>query len=98
MGILPGSQTVQDAEALGKTVLEAFPDSEMAACYRRLAQTVLAALRGGIMMRQVRRAACGNRPRQGSLSAPFPGGLEYSAPARGVWNIVHAGMLVPQGA
>ena len=40
-GILPRSQTVQDAEALGKTVLEAFPDSEMAACYRRLAQTVL---------------------------------------------------------
>ena len=40
-GILPRSQTVQDAEALGKTVLEAFPDSEMAACYRRLAQTIL---------------------------------------------------------
>ena len=40
-GILPRSQTVQDAEAMGKTVLEAFPDSEMAACYRRLAQTIL---------------------------------------------------------
>ena len=40
-GILPRSQTVQDAEALGKTVLEAFPDSEMAACYRCLAQAVL---------------------------------------------------------
>ena len=31
-----------------------------------------------------------------AFPAPFPGGLEYSAPARGVWNIVHAGMLVPQ--
>lgn len=40
-GILPRSQTVQDAETMGKTVLEAFPDSEMAACYRRLAQTIL---------------------------------------------------------
>ncbi len=28
--------------------------------------------------------------------APFAGGLEYAAPARGVWNIVHTGMLIPQ--
>ena len=27
--------------------------------------------------------------------APFVSGLEYGAPARGVWNIVHVGMLVP---
>lgn len=27
--------------------------------------------------------------------APFDGGLEYSAPARGTWNIVHTGMLIP---
>ncbi len=26
----------------------------------------------------------------------FPGGLEYGAPARGTWNIVHTGMLVPE--
>ena len=26
----------------------------------------------------------------------FAGGLEYNAPARGVWNIVHTGMLVPE--
>ena len=25
--------------------------------------------------------------------APFVSGLEYGAPARGVWNIVHVGML-----
>lgn len=28
--------------------------------------------------------------------APFKSGLEYSAPARGTWNIVHTGMLLPE--
>ena len=28
--------------------------------------------------------------------APFKEGLEYSSPARGTWNIVHTGMLIPQ--
>ncbi|MDD6213663.1 MAG: nitrogenase component 1 [Firmicutes bacterium] len=27
---------------------------------------------------------------------PFKSGLEYSAPARGTWNIVHTGMLIPE--
>lgn len=27
----------------------------------------------------------------------FEAGLEYNAPARGVWNIVHTGLLVPEG-
>ena len=27
--------------------------------------------------------------------APFVSGLEFSPPARGVWNIVHTGMLIP---
>ena len=27
---------------------------------------------------------------------PFKSGLEYSAPARGTWNIVHIGMLIPE--
>jgi len=27
---------------------------------------------------------------------PFRSGLEYNPPARGVWNIVHTGMLIPQ--
>lgn len=30
------------------------------------------------------------------FNALFPGGLEYSAPVRGVWNIVHVGMLMPE--
>ena len=38
---LSRSDTVQEAEDLGKTVVEAFPDSSMAAEYRSLARTVL---------------------------------------------------------
>lgn len=38
---LPRSETVQKAEALGKTVIEAFPESEMAGHYRRLAGKML---------------------------------------------------------
>lgn len=31
-----------------------------------------------------------------AFPAPFASGLEYSSPARGTWNIVHTGMLIPQ--
>jgi hypothetical protein len=31
-----------------------------------------------------------------SFPAPFVSGLEYGAPARGAWNIVHTGMLIPE--
>lgn len=31
-----------------------------------------------------------------SFPAPFESGLEFSVPARGVWTIVHVGMLVPE--
>lgn len=31
-----------------------------------------------------------------AFPAPFKEGLEYSSPARGTWNIVHTGMLIPQ--
>ena len=43
LGVLPRSQDVQRAEELERTVIEAFPDSEMAARYRDLAERVLAA-------------------------------------------------------
>jgi nitrogenase iron protein NifH len=39
--VLPRSETVQQAETLGKTVIEAFPESEMAGHYRRLAGKML---------------------------------------------------------
>ena len=41
VGALDRSQTVQDAEELGRTVLEAFPDSAMAYQYRALAERVM---------------------------------------------------------
>jgi nitrogenase iron protein NifH len=41
IGELSRSDTVTDAEDLGKTVIEAFPDSEMAAEYRALAKKFL---------------------------------------------------------
>lgn len=31
-----------------------------------------------------------------AFPAPFAGGLEYNPPARGVWNIVHTAMLIPE--
>lgn len=41
IGTLSRSETVQDAEDLGKTVVEAFPDSAMAGEYRTLAEKML---------------------------------------------------------
>ena len=32
---------------------------------------------------------------EAKFPAPFVSGLEYGAPARGTWNIVHVGMLIP---
>lgn len=31
-----------------------------------------------------------------AFPAPFISGLEYNAPSRGTWNIVHVGMLIPK--
>lgn len=42
IGDLPRSETVTDAEELAMTVLEAWPDSEMAGEYRKLAGQILA--------------------------------------------------------
>ncbi len=38
----------------------------------------------------------GRRLADASFPLPFSQGLEYSSPARGTWNIVHTGMLIPQ--
>ena len=46
-GSLDWSETVQQAERLGKTVVHAFPESPMAAQYRALADAVLAIARKG---------------------------------------------------
>ena len=34
--------------------------------------------------------------REAQFPSPFQPGVEYAAPARGPWNIVHVGMLVPE--
>ena len=34
--------------------------------------------------------------RDAAFPAPFASGLEYASPARGTWNIVHTGMLIPE--
>lgn len=44
---LPRHPLVQQAEAQGKTVVEAFPDSDMAAHYRELAQLLIQETAGG---------------------------------------------------
>ena len=44
IGSLSRSETVQEAEEAGKTVIEAFPDSTMAEEYRTLADAVLKAM------------------------------------------------------
>ena len=46
VGSLSFSETVQQAEALSRTVIEAFPESEMAAQYRTLSDAVLRACEG----------------------------------------------------
>ncbi|MCD8299779.1 MAG: nitrogenase component 1, partial [Clostridiales bacterium] len=33
---------------------------------------------------------------EAGFPSPFREGLEYSSPARGTWNIVHTGMLIPE--
>ena len=33
---------------------------------------------------------------EASFPSPFHSGLEYASPARGTWNIVHTGMLIPE--
>jgi len=46
VGDLPRSTTVQEAEELGQTVIQAFPQSEMAQAYRSLARSILAQSKG----------------------------------------------------
>lgn len=52
------------------------------------------------MLKRAGAAECGVIPqlsiRDAAFPAPFASGLEYSAPARGTWTIVHVGMLVPE--
>ena len=37
------------------------------------------------------------RIRDAAFPAPFLSELEFNAPVHGTWNIVHTGMLIPEG-
>ena len=55
-------------------------------------------MRGSGMLKRLgeERIARGIPISQARFPMPFGSGLEYAAPARGCWNIVHTGMLVPE--
>ncbi len=57
-------------------------------------------MRGESMLRRLNEPAkeydAGIRIAEARFPAPFASGLEYSSPARGTWNIVHTGMLIPE--
>lgn len=42
------------------------------------------------------REGAGMAMKEAVFPSPFLEGLEYSSPARGTWNIVHTGMLIPE--
>lgn len=44
----------------------------------------------------LKRELKGIRIGDANFPAPFASGLEYATPARGTWNIVHTGMLIPE--
>ena len=53
MGTLSRSELVLEAENRGKTLLEAYPDCEMAEEYRTLAEQILSACRRKLMLKEL---------------------------------------------
>lgn len=49
-----------------------------------------------IDLHQAAKSAVSVPIREAAFPVPFETGLEYAAPARGPWNIVHVGMLLPE--
>ena len=48
------------------------------------------------MLRRIGAEEAGIRIADAEFPSPFASGAEYSCSARGTWNIVHTGMLIPQ--
>ena len=106
VGTLTRSDLVQQAEEQKKTVLEAFPESEMAEEYRILAKAILMKVRENKRCQMLRKVGESAWPisekdavvsiKDASYPIPFPQGLEFNSPAHGCWNIVHTGMLIPE--
>ena len=111
-GTIMRSDIVQDAEELGKTVMEAFPDSQIAGQYRDLADRIAedcsltypgrkqngGSSNSGSPTGHSESFGSESRIPAGSASfpAPFAAGLEFNPPVHETWNIVHIGMLMPQ--
>ncbi len=49
-----------------------------------------------ISARQIYETGACTAIKDAAFPAPFVSGLEYNSPARGTWNIVHVGMLIPK--
>ncbi len=90
--------TVQQAEALSARRSSRPSRRARWRRYRALADAILRAMRW-LHVKAYHtgryRAARWCALETAKAAAPFVSGLEYGAPARGVWNIVHIGMLLP---
>lgn len=55
-------------------------------------------MRGRVMLKRLGKSRIPDAVKicEANFPLPFASGLEYSAPARGVFNIVHTGMLIPE--
>ena len=107
IGSLDRSETVQEAEEQGVTVVRAFPESGIAAQFRALADRIADESGLEYPVQEVRtQGMAGHKDfgtagssriavRDASFPVPFTAGLEFNPPVHETWNIVHIGMLLP---
>jgi len=108
IGALDRSDTVQEAEELGTTVVRAFPASPIAAQFRALADKIAEECSLSYPVKAPFHVTTENGThsdaagpsriavRDASFPSPFTAGLEFNPPVHETWNIVHIGMLLPQ--
>ena len=110
VGSIDRSDLVQEAEELGENIMSAFPDSDIADCYRALADKLASDC--GVAYPAQENEAAPEKSRENSeagsegpsripvskasFPAPFAQELEFNPPVHETWNIVHIGMLMPQ--
>ena len=110
VGSIDRSDLVQEAEELGETIMSAFPDSDIADCYRALADKLASDC--GVAYPAQENEAAPEKSRENSeagsegpsripvskasFPAPFAQELEFNPPVHETWNIVHIGMLMPK--
>ena len=110
VGSIDRSDLVQEAEELGENIMSAFPDSDIADCYRALADKLASDC--GVAYPAQENEAAPEKSRENSeagsegpsripvskasFPAPFAQELEFNPPVHETWNIVHIGMLMPK--